>query len=80
MIATVDSDALLELVWAAPLAALTVDDRVGPRRLRHGAGGRGAARRAHRRARRCTSASPSSAARCSSPPIVLGLIVMTSKG
>ena len=66
MIGTVDSAALLELVWAAPLAALVVTISWGM--VVYGTARAGEARRDGRTGpRRCTSAWRRSAARSSSP-------------
>ncbi len=79
MIASVDSAALLELVWAAPLAALTVIVAWGL--VVHGSARAAEARREGRTAsaaRHVVIAAIGAA--LFTTAIVLGLIVMTSKG
>jgi hypothetical protein len=79
MIATVDSAALLELVWAAPLAALTVIVAWGL--LVFGTARAGEARRDGRAASAALHFGVAAiGGALFGATIVLGLIVMTSKG
>jgi hypothetical protein len=79
VIATVDSSALLELIWAAPLAALTVTIAWGL--VIHG-GAR--ALEAHRDGRSglavAHAAIAVAGAALFTAAVVLGVIIMTSKG
>ena len=79
MIAGVDSAALLELVWAAPLAALTVVIAWGM--VVYGTTRAGEARRAGRAGSAALHfAMAGAGGLLFTTAIVLGLIVMTSKG